>query len=54
MACFSIGVATLLYIITGIDCCRHGDYIHGCLWWSYSLANICLMAWELKKHGYID
>ena len=47
----SIGIATVMYIITGICCMKQGDYIHGFLWWSYSLANMCLMAWELKKYG---
>lgn len=41
--------ATVLYVMAAVACFRQKDYSHGIMWSGYSLANIGLLAWEIKK-----
>jgi len=46
---WAIVVATFMYLLVGISCIRQNDYIHAGLWFSYSAANLFMLAWEVKK-----
>jgi hypothetical protein len=49
MGFYTIAVATIMYMLTGVSCLQQKDWTHAGLWFSYSAANVFLMAYEIQK-----
>ena len=49
MSIYTIGLTIILYIVTGISCCRQRDFAHAVMWFSYGMANGGLLWYEMSK-----
>ena len=45
----AIGVATLCYIVGAVGNLMQKDYPHALMWFSYAMANVGLLWYELNK-----
>ena len=45
----AITTASLMYLVVCICCIKQKDYPHALMWFSYAMANIGLLWYEIKK-----
>jgi NADH:ubiquinone oxidoreductase subunit 6 (subunit J) len=45
----AIAVSAVMYVIVGFSCIRQKDQPHALMWFSYAMANIGLLWYEIKK-----
>jgi len=49
MGAWCLGIASLMYFLTGASCIKDKDYSHAIMWICYGIANIALLCYELEK-----
>ena len=49
MGAWCLGVASLMYFLTGVSCIKDKDYSHAIMWICYGIANIALLWYEVEK-----
>ena len=49
MGAWCLGIASLMYFLTGMSCIKDKDYSHAIMWLRYGVAKIALLCYELEK-----
>jgi hypothetical protein len=45
---YTIGLVALIYFGIGLQVLKRGDWPHAGMWFSYGMANLFLLAYEIK------